>query len=355
MIMKNAPEEYADDKWRFSYWNIDGARPSQDCLHMHACHIIMDGNKKLEINFTTDSRRARDEYDFYSINVGAWLHHNDPYSYYNTPYEAPKTFINVKYDSYAHLEANCSPNCTVNGRFNSHPIFQANPPEGWSFVEWYGDCHGNSITCTAQLDSDITVYALFVPIDKIDESGKIGNGCQARDFSAMEERVQDAYIALYGRPADVEGLEYWSTKLQAAGGDIHAILDAFIDPDTEEYRRRFSGKDDAELLEILYQHLFNREIDPDGFLAYLSDMFQGTFKLTSTAIKVVDGVSHDSSDWAELEARRKLARHYVTIMEATPGGDTDVLLESYQKMLHGMENVDSVCNALSQAVFPAAH
>jgi len=238
----------------------------------------------------------------------------------------------------------------------------------WKFTGWDGACaHANNQnTCTITMDKAQSVSALFSlddgaakpptnnpPQDK--EPIELGNGCQAREFSAMEERVQDAYIALYGRPADVDGLAYWSSQLQAAGGDINAILDDFIDPNTEEYRIRFSGKDDFELLDILYKHLFgpSREIDPDGFIAYLSDIFQGTFKLTSTAIKVVDGVPHDSSDWAELEARRKLARHYVTIMEAMPGGDTDVILADYQEMLHGMENVDAVCNALSQAVFPA--
>ncbi len=31
------------------------------------------------------------------------------------------------------------------------------------------------------------------------------------------QRVQELYIAYYGRPADPEGLEYWADRLDAVG------------------------------------------------------------------------------------------------------------------------------------------
>jgi|GEM_PF-5790635 len=251
---------------------------------------------------------------------------------------------------------------------NSKIMLTARAQPYWKFTGWDGACaHANSQnTCAVIMDKAKSVSALFSPDDGEAEPStkipsqdndpiKLGDGCQARDFSVMEERVQDAYIAYYGRPADVGGLAYWSKELQSAEGNIYAIMNDFADVNSEEYRERFLGKDDSELLENLYHQLFNRSIDAEGFIWYLNEMIQDSFRLGSLAISLVDGVSQDSSDWAELEARRKLARHYVTIMEAIPGGDTNVRLASYQGMLRGMENVNLVCDALSQAVFPAFH
>ncbi|MGT2490364.1 hypothetical protein ACU4GD_06975 [Cupriavidus basilensis] len=45
--------------------------------------------------------------------------------------------------------------------------------------------------------------------------------------SAYYDQVQKVYIAYYGRPADPVGLELWSTKLDLAGGNLNAIIDAF--------------------------------------------------------------------------------------------------------------------------------
>ncbi|MGT2493938.1 hypothetical protein ACU4GD_34210 [Cupriavidus basilensis] len=45
--------------------------------------------------------------------------------------------------------------------------------------------------------------------------------------SAYYDQVQKVYIAYYGRPADPVGLEHWSTKLDLAGGNLNAIIDAF--------------------------------------------------------------------------------------------------------------------------------
>lgn len=39
--------------------------------------------------------------------------------------------------------------------------------------------------------------------------------------------VQYAYIAFYGRPADKAGQEWWAEQLDANGGDLSAIIDAF--------------------------------------------------------------------------------------------------------------------------------
>ena len=39
--------------------------------------------------------------------------------------------------------------------------------------------------------------------------------------------VQKIYIAFYQRPADPAGLRYWAQRMEAAGGDQAAVIDAF--------------------------------------------------------------------------------------------------------------------------------
>ena len=59
---------------------------------------------------------------------------------------------------------------------------------------------------------------------------------QARDFSVYEVRVLEAYLAYYGRPADPDGLAYWSDRLLDEGGNLNSIIDAF--GDSQEYQQR---------------------------------------------------------------------------------------------------------------------
>ena len=41
------------------------------------------------------------------------------------------------------------------------------------------------------------------------------------------EQVQKIFIAFYQRPADPAGLKYWAQRVDAAGGDFGAVIDAF--------------------------------------------------------------------------------------------------------------------------------
>jgi len=49
-------------------------------------------------------------------------------------------------------------------------------------------------------------------------------GASAKEFSAEEERIMGAYLAFYGRPADAEGLAYWSNRLVEEGGNLDSII-----------------------------------------------------------------------------------------------------------------------------------
>ena len=67
----------------------------------------------------------------------------------------------------------------------------------------------------------------------------------ARDY------VQRAYIAYYGRPADPGGLNYWAARMDAAGGSIDAIIDAF--GNSNEFTQRYDGLSYPVLVTNIYR------------------------------------------------------------------------------------------------------
>ena len=71
--------------------------------------------------------------------------------------------------------------------------------------------------------------------------------------TVFDETIQSAYIAFYGRPADPDGLEFWSEQLDAAGGDLFQIIDAFSTSD--EFQSRYGDLGDVQLLDGMYMQL----------------------------------------------------------------------------------------------------
>jgi len=126
--------------------------------------------------------------------------------------------------------------------------------KGWDFYGWGGDCGyaGNSSVCTITMDANKEVTIEFTEVPAIK-----GNGCEARNFSAVESMVQDLYIAYYGRPADVEGLAYWSGELNK-GINLDTMLPLF--GNSPEYQERFGTMDVDDLIRNLYRQLFNEKI-----------------------------------------------------------------------------------------------
>ena len=68
-------------------------------------------------------------------------------------------------------------------------------------------------------------------------------------------QVQKIYVAYYGRPADPAGLSYWGSRLDAAGGNLSSIINAF--GTSSESTALYTG-DNAAKVTAIYQQLFNR-------------------------------------------------------------------------------------------------
>lgn len=69
------------------------------------------------------------------------------------------------------------------------------------------------------------------------------------------EQVQQLYIAMYGRPADPVGQNYWGNILATDPNAIPTLAATFAQ--TPEYAANYSGKTNAQVVSQLYQNLFS--------------------------------------------------------------------------------------------------
>lgn len=131
--------------------------------------------------------------------------------------------------------------------------------------------------------------------------------------STSLEQVQALYVAYYGRPADPGGLDYWATQLDANGGDLNAVIDAF--GRSQEYVGRFGDMDDAQRIETLYEQLFGRAADSEGRDYYAGVLARGEKSLAEIALTVANAAQGNDHD--VFEARVEAADEFTATL-STP-------------------------------------
>ncbi len=131
--------------------------------------------------------------------------------------------------------------------------------------------------------------------------------------STSLEQIQALYVAYYGRPGDPGGLDYWATRLDANGGDLKAMTNAF--GQSQEYLARFGGMDDAQRIETLYGQLFGRAADDEGRDYYVGVLARGEKSLAEIALTVANAAQ--GGDRAVLDARVAAADEFTATL-STP-------------------------------------
>ena len=101
--------------------------------------------------------------------------------------------------------------------------------------------------------------------------------------------VQKAYVAYYGRPADPGGLTYWALRMDAEGGSLNAIINAFGYSD--EFNRRYGGLSYTQLVAKIYQQTLGRDPDPAGLIYYVGELQAGRRTLQSITLDVLNGAT----------------------------------------------------------------
>lgn len=101
--------------------------------------------------------------------------------------------------------------------------------------------------------------------------------------------IQGVYVALFGRPADPAGLAYFN-GVTKQGADLSAIGDL---ASTQEYKDRFAGQSNLQIISSIYQSLFNRAPEAAGLEFFANALNKGTLSINNIAIAILDGAQGD--------------------------------------------------------------
>ena len=106
------------------------------------------------------------------------------------------------------------------------------------------------------------------------------------------DKVQKAYIAYYGRPADPTGLTHWVSQLDS-GVTFDVMLQAFGASD--EAVNLFGNKTPAETIQTLFQQILGRLPDTGGLAFYVGKLEDGSMTGITIAQNVFDGATGDDA------------------------------------------------------------
>lgn len=106
-------------------------------------------------------------------------------------------------------------------------------------------------------------------------------------MAVTQDSVQSLYIAYYGRPADPAGLNYWTGRANAEGLD--AVVNAF--GNSTEATNLYGNLTIQARVNNLYQNMFGRNADVEGLNFYTGKVLDGTYTLATLAKHILDGVN----------------------------------------------------------------
>lgn len=98
--------------------------------------------------------------------------------------------------------------------------------------------------------------------------------------------VQAIYAAYYNRPADVGGLDFWTNQLQAANGNLTTIINAF--GNSAEANALYTGSVENKVNQV-YLALFNRPAEVAGLNFYVAEINAGRISLAGAAQAIAAG------------------------------------------------------------------
>lgn len=113
---------------------------------------------------------------------------------------------------------------------------------------------------------------------------------------AFLNQVQEIFIAYYQRPADPAGLGWWSQQLAAAGGNLNDIIDAFANSrESSDLYGEITPQNIREVINSIYQALFNRDADQAGLDFYANGFNQGDFTPGTIVLNILDGAQNEDA------------------------------------------------------------
>lgn len=155
-------------------------------------------------------------------------------------------------------------------------------------------------------------------------------------------QIQTIYIAYYGRPADPVGLAFWCGRLDEAGGNLDAIIDAF--GSSAEFIDNYGDLNSTDLVNNLFVQIFGRNADQAGRDFFVGLLDSGVQSLASIALDIANGAQND--DLMVLENRREFAQSFTALIKDSGTPYAEAELADVKDLLSRVSGVsESVVNA----------
>lgn len=114
------------------------------------------------------------------------------------------------------------------------------------------------------------------------------------DIGSCFDTVQKAYIGYYQRPADPEGLLYWAGRLEASGGNLTDIIEAFANSqESQTLYGPINNTTISGVINAIYRALFNRDAEPGGLAWYANGFSTGQYTAATIMLNVLYGAQND--------------------------------------------------------------
>lgn len=108
-------------------------------------------------------------------------------------------------------------------------------------------------------------------------------------MAVYTDAIQKLYVAYFNRPADYEGLAFWEKVLVGNGGNLAFVSSTFAK--SNEYQQQIAGKSYFQIVNQIYQNLFNRDADVTGLEFWAARLREGTFTVDQIVKVIADNAS----------------------------------------------------------------
>lgn len=127
---------------------------------------------------------------------------------------------------------------------------------------------------------------------------------------ATPEFIQRAYIAFFNRPADKAGFDFWR------GTDLpdQALLDQFAQ--SPEYLSDYAGKNNKQIIELVYKNLFGRGPEQEGWDYWAKQMDDGWVTVGNAAHEILGGAK--GTDLGTVNNKTKAAQAFTNALDTAP-------------------------------------
>lgn len=148
------------------------------------------------------------------------------------------------------------------------------------------------------------------------------------------EITQKIYIGYYQRPADPAGLIYWAKRLEANGGNLNDVIEHFANSaESRALYGTITGDNIAGVVNTIYLALFARPAETAGLNYYVDRFGEGTFTPATIMLNILDGAT-GGNDLLAVNNKLSAANRFTRTIDpeldgsdfqATYAGDADAV------------------------------